>query len=211
MEWLLTGILLTTFFILGASRLAASIRAAAVQGMMLSVLPILARGSATDPHSLGMFAGTFLIKGILIPILLFRSLREATVRQEMEPTVSRHLSLLIGGLVVVLAFSWGFPGGVEGPHSPLIVPTALAMVLLGFLLLVTRKKAVTQVIGFLVLENGVFLFGMTLAAEFPLMVEMGVLLDLLVGVFVMGIMIYHINRTFDHIDTTLMATLKDTE
>ena len=210
MEWLLTGILLTTFFILGSSRLAACIRAAAVQGMMLSVLPILTRGSATDPHSLGMFAGTFLIKGILIPILLFRSLREATIRQEMEPTVSRHLSLLVGGLVVVLAFSWGFPG-IPGPHSPLIVPTALAMVLLGFLLLVTRKKAVTQVIGFLVLENGVFLFGMTLAAEFPMTVEMGVLLDLLVGVFVMGIMIYHINRTFDHIDTTLLASLRDTE
>ena len=210
MEWLLTGIILTTFFILGASRLTSCIRVAAAQGVMLSVLPVVARGSLTDPHSLAMFAGTFLIKGLLIPILLFRSLRESTIREEMEPTVSRHLSLLAGGCVVVLAFSWRFPG-LPGTHSLLIVPTALAMVLLGFLLLVTRKKAVTQVIGFLVLENGVFLFGMTLAADFPMTVELGVLLDLLVGVFVMGIMIYHINRTFDHIDTSLMSSLKDTE
>ncbi|MBI4366253.1 MAG: hydrogenase [Deltaproteobacteria bacterium] len=210
MEWFLTGILLSTFFILGASRLAACIRAAAVQGAMLSLLPIWTRDSATDLHSLAMCAGTLLIKGILIPVLLLRSIREASIRQEMEPSASRHFSLLAGGLVVVCAFSWRFPE-LAGPHSPLIVPTALAMLLLGFLLLVTRRKAVTQVIGFLVLENGVFLFGMTLAAEFPMMVEMGVLLDLLVGVFVMGIMIYHINRTFDHIDTTLLATPKDTE
>ncbi|MBI2082030.1 MAG: hydrogenase [Deltaproteobacteria bacterium] len=210
MEWFLTGIIVTTFFILGASRLAPCIRIAAVQGAMLSVLPILARGSVTDPHSLGMFFGTFLIKAILIPILLFRSLRQSKIREEMEPTVSRHLSLLAGGLVVVLSFSWQLPN-LPGSHSPLIVPTALAMVLLGFLLLVTRRKAVTQVIGFLVLENGVFLFGMTLATEFPITVEMGVLLDLLVGVFVMGIMINHINRTFDHIDTTLLASLRETE
>ena len=64
-------------------------------------------------------------------------------------------------------------------------------------------------IGFLVLENGVFLFGMILIGDFPLTVELGVLLDLLVGVFVMGIMIYHINKTFDHIDTTVLSSLKD--
>jgi hydrogenase-4 component E len=210
MEWILTGIIFSTFFILGASRLDVSIRAAAVQGIMLSLLPILARGSATDPHSLGIFAGTFLIKGILIPVLLLRSLRGTKIRQEREMSVSRHLSLLAGGLVVILAFSWRLPD-LPGPHSPLLIPTALAMVLLGFLLLVTRRKAVTQVIGFLVLENGVFLFGMTLVAEFPLTVEMGVLLDLLVGVFVMGIMIHHIHRTFDHIDTSLLVSLRECE
>lgn len=210
MEWLLTAIILTTFFILGASGLPACIRAVAVQGVMLSLLPILIRGSVFDPHSLALFVGTGLIKGVLIPVLLFRSLRGTTAGRDTEPTVSRHLSILAGGLVVVLAFSWGLPV-LPGSHSLLIVPTALAMVLLGFLLLVTRKKAVTQVIGFLVLENGVFLFGMTLVSDFPMTVEMGVLLDLLVGVFVMGIMIHHINRTFDHIDTTLLTTLRDAE
>lgn len=210
MEWLLTGIILTTFFILGASRLTSCIRAAALQGMLLSLLPALIRGSWTDIHGLGLFAGVFLIKGILIPFMLFRSIREAAIRRETEPTVSRHLSLLAGGIVVVFAFSLAFAGPVNF-SVPLIVPTALTMVLLGFLLLVTRTKAVTQVIGFLVLENGVFLFGMTLVTEFPVTVEMGVLLDLLVGVFIMGIMIYDINRTFDHIDTKLLASLKDTK
>lgn len=210
MEWLLTGIILTAFFILGSARLAPCIRAAAIQGAMLSVLPVVARGSITDPHSLGLFFSTFLIKAVLIPFLLFRSIREAVVPQEMEPSVSRHLSLLAGGLVVILVFSWSFPQTAT-LHTPLFIPTAVVMVLLGFLLLVTRTIAVSQVIGFLVLENGVFLFGMTLVNEFPLTVEMGILLDLLVGVFVMGIMIYHINRTFDHIDTKLIAPQRDME
>lgn len=206
MEWLLTGLLLTTFFILGASRLAACIRAAAIQGALLAVVPILARGSFLDPHGLGISFGTLGVKGLLIPALLFRSIRGAAIRREGE--VSRHLSLLAGGLVVVLAFSWGLPT-MPGLQAPLLVPTALAQVLLGFLLLVTRQKAVMQVIGFLVLENGVFLFGMTVIADFPFTVEMGILLDLLVGVFVMGIMIYHIHRTFDHIDTATSTSVKE--
>ena len=208
MEWLLIGIIFSTFFILGSGRITSCIRAAAIQGALLSLLPMVVRGSLADPHSLGLFVGTFLIKAILIPFMLFRSMREASIREEIEPTVSLHLSLLAGGLVVVIAFSGVF-SKLPGANTPLIVPAALSMVLLGFLLLVSRKKAVTQVIGFLVLENGVFLFGMTLVKEFPITVEMGVLLDLLVGVFVMGIMIYHINRTFDHIDTTLLTSLKD--
>lgn len=209
MEWLLTGILLTTFFVLGASRLIACIRAAAIQGMLLSALPLLLPGTLTASHSLVLFIGTFLIKGVLIPFFLFRSIRETTVREEMEPSVSRHLSLLVGGFLVVLAFSWDLPSVPPFPYLSFVVQMALTIVLLGFLLLVTRRKAVTQVIGFLVLENGIFLFGMTLVSEFPLTVEMGVLLDLLVGVFVMGIMIYHINRTFDHIDTMAWSSLKD--
>lgn len=208
MEWLLTGILLSTFFILGAARLGACIRAVAIQGVLLSVLPILTISGATDLHGFWLCAGTFLIKGVLIPLFLSRSIRETATQEEMEPTTHRHISLLAGGFLVVLAFSWEFPHPPT-PYVSFVVQMALAIVLLGFLLLVTRRKALTQVIGFLVLENGIFLFGMTLVAEFPLTVEMGVLLDLLVGVFVMGIMIYHINRTFDHIDTTTWASLKD--
>jgi hydrogenase-4 component E len=186
--------------------------------MMLSVLPLLIQppqrgGAAIDPHTLVLSIGAFFIKGILIPFLLFRSLPEEKIRQETTPT-SRHLSLLAGGLVVVLAFSLRLPMLSRSPLpplSPLIVSTALAMVLLGVLLLVTRGRALMQVIGFLVLENGVFLFGMTLVSKFPMTVELGILLDLSVGVFVMGIIICHIHRTFDHIDTTRLTSLRDTE
>jgi hydrogenase-4 component E len=212
MNWLLIGAMLTAFYILGASRLTACIRMVALQGALLSVLPLFAKGEFTDPHALFLTSTTFAIKAVVIPYLLFRSIREAQVRQEVELVVRPYLSLLMGGGIVVIAFSslrvLPNPGP---PLSPMVVPAALSIVLIGFFLLISRTKAITQVLGFLVLENGIFLFGMTLVAEFPLTVELGVLLDLLVGVFVMGIMVYHINRTFDHIDTRALATLRDAE
>lgn len=212
MEWLITGIILTSFVILGSSQLASSIRMVALQGALLSILPTMARSSFADPHSLLLFIGAFTIKAVVIPIFLFRSLKQAKIRKEVEPIVSLHLSLIGGGAILVMAFaSLGAFSLPTAPFPPLIIPAALATVLIGFFLLVSRTKAITQVIGFLILENGVFLFGMTILSEFPLTVELGVLLDLLVGVFVMGIMIYHINRTFDHIDTSALSKLRDAE
>ncbi|HYB12889.1 MAG TPA: hydrogenase, partial [Myxococcota bacterium] len=93
--------------------------------------------------------------------------------------------------------------------TTLLVPVAFATVLVGFLVLVSRKKAVTQVVGYLMVENGIFIFGQTLVQRIPFAVELGILLDLLVGVFVMGIAIHHISRAFDHIDTELLSALKD--
>ena len=91
----------------------------------------------------------------------------------------------------------------------MLVPAALANVLLGFLLLVARRQAITQVVGYLVLENGVFVFGLGLAPHQPIVVELSALLDLLVGVFIMGVAIHHISETFDHMDTTALVSLRE--
>lgn len=212
MNWFLLGIILTSFLILGSSRLHSAIRIVALQGAMLSVLPMMPQGALSSSHNLFLFVSSFLIKGVLIPALLFRSLRKTKIRREVEPIISLHLSLLAGGAVLVLAFSSvGRLALPTEPFPPLVVPAALTTVLIGFLLLISRTKALTQVIGFLVLDNGIFLFGITLLTHFPLTVEVGVLLDLLVGVFVMGIMIHHIHRTFDHIDTKALSSLRDAE
>ena len=212
MDWLITGIILTSFVILGSAQLASLIRMVALQGALLSILPLLSRGSFANPHALALFIGSLAIKAVIIPLFLFRSLKQAKIRKEVEPIASLHFSLVGGGAILVMAFASlrAFPLPTA-PFPTLIIPAALATVLIGFFLLISRTKAVTQVIGFLVLENGIFLFGMTIISEFPLTVEMGVLLDLLVGVFVMGIMIYHINKTFDHIDTAALSKLRDAE
>lgn len=212
MDWLLIGIMLTAFALLGASRLGHCIRIVAFQGGLLSLLPLLAGKTLTDPHHLFLAVASFAIKAVAIPIFLGRTLRQANIKKEVEPTMSLHLSLLGGGVLLVSAFQGAkaFPLPTH-PFPALIIPVALTIVFVGFFLLISRTKAITQVIGFLVLENGIFLFGMTLVGEFPLTVEMGVFLDLLVGVFVMGIMIHHIHRTFDHIDTKALAALKDIE
>lgn len=206
MDWLITGIILTSFVMLGSSGMGSLIRMVALQGALLSVLPLFAHGN------LPLFIGAFTIKAVAVPVFLFRSLKQAKIQKEVEPMVSLHLSLIGGGAILVMAFaSLGAFPLPTAPFPGLIIPAALATVLIGFFLLVSRTKAITQVIGFLVLENGVFLFGMTIISEFPLTVELGVLLDLLVGVFVMGIIIHHINRTFDHIDTSALSKLRDTE
>lgn len=212
MDWLLIGALLTAFTILGSNRLGNCISSVSLQGALLSLLPLLASNLSFDWHHLFLAITSFIIKAIIIPLLLTRSLNQAKIKQEVDPTISLHLSLLGGGAILVGAFlgarSFSLP---TAPFPSLIIPVALSILFIGFLLLVSRTKAISQVIGFLVLENGIFLFGITLIGEFPLTVEMGVFLDLLVGVFVMGIMIYHINRTFDHIDTRALSVLKDIE
>jgi len=96
-----------------------------------------------------------------------------------------------------------------GTKDILLVPAALATLFTGFLVLVSRRKALTQVVGYLVLENGIYLFGLLLVEEMPMLVETGILLDLFVGVFVMGIVINHIRTAFDSTDTRHLAELKD--
>ena len=95
------------------------------------------------------------------------------------------------------------------PISSLIVPVALCTSLIGLFVIISRKKAITQVLGYLVLENGIYAFGVGVVPHSPLLVELGVLLDVFVAVFVMGITIFHINRQFDHIDTDRLVLLKD--
>ena len=213
-DFLLAAMIVAGLYMVSTSRLHACVRASAVQGVVLGVLPIALRWAHAilplSPHVIVLALGAIAIKAVAIPRLLLRSIREAGVRREVEPMMSLHGSILGAAVLVGLAFWLGsemvlpFPVG-----SRLLVPAAISNVLLGFLLLVARRQAITQVVGYLVLENGVFVFGLGLAAEQPILVELSVLLDLLVGVFVMGIAILHISETFDHMDTATLASLRE--
>jgi hydrogenase-4 component E len=198
-------------YLLASSRLNAAIRAVAIQGAVLSVLPvILSTAEHQVGHTLVLALGALAVKAVFIPWLMFRAIREAAARREMEPTVGFVPSMVLGGVGVALAFVFSeyLPLPIDD-QSGFIVPTALSTVWSGLLLVVARQKAVTQVLGFLVLENGVFVFGMLLTGIMPAMVEAGMLLDLLAAVFVMGIVLFHINREFSSLDTERLSTLKD--
>lgn len=211
-DLLLLFLVLLDLYIIGTGRLVACVRGAAAQGALLSLLP-LTLGHHLDihvGHTLLLFVGTLILKGLLIPYLLMRTIVHTHVRREVEPFVSLHASVLLGALLVALSF-WlsqrlTLP---RPPPSSLLVPAGLSTLFCGFLLLVSRKKAITQVVGYLMLENGIFVFAQFLTREMPIVVEMGILLDVLVGVFVMGIAINHINREFDHIDTAALTSLRD--
>ena len=128
----------------------------------------------------------------------------------MEPFLGYVPTLLLGAIFT--AFSFAFAGSL--PMLPehqnyIFVPASITTLMAGFLVLTTRRKAISQVIGYLVLENGIFIFGLLLAEAMPVMVEAGALLDLLVGTFVMGIVINQISREFSSLDTSLLTSLKE--
>jgi hydrogenase-4 component E len=204
-------VVLIDFFLLGSSRLKTGIRAVATQGALLAVLPILlASGPAHPGHVVALALGALLVKALAIPWLMRWATRESTVGRELAPLVGFAPTLFFGalGAAVAFAFASDLPLPVPGKH-PLLVPTAITTAWTGLLLLMTRRKAVAQVLGFLVLENGVFVFGQLLSDFMPAMVEAGVLLDLFAAVFVMGLVMFDIQRAFSSLDTTRLSTLKD--
>ena len=212
-DFLLLVVVALSVSIVATSRLTSCVRASALQGVALSLLPLALWGRTLDRHVVPvvvMSLGALAVKAVVIPLLLSRAIREANVRREAEPFISLHFSVLIAAALVGFSLWLGTVLVLPKPSSTtLLVPMAFATVLVGFLVLITRRKAVTQVVGYLVLENGIFIFGQTLVDEVPFAVELGILLDLLVGVFVMGIAINHISREFEHIDTGLLSALKD--
>jgi hydrogenase-4 component E len=206
---LLVVVLLLNFFLLGTSRLKAAVSVSALQGVVLGALAVVVH-EHIDTESLLIAGGAAFIKGFVIPSLLLRALRDAAIRREVEPLVGYVPSLLLGAAATgtAIVFSRTLPLA-PGDVGSLLVPGSLSTVLTGFLLLVTRRKAITQVVGYLVLENGIFIMGMTLVEAVPFLVEIGVLLDLFVGVFIMGIIINHIHREFSSLDTAKLSSLKE--
>jgi hydrogenase-4 component E len=207
---ILVVVVLVDLTLLGMNRLAACVRLSAVQGIALGILPLLVATHGIGLRLVLLGLGIFVLKGIVFPQLLLRAIRSADVRYEDEPIVGYAASILLGILLLALSFWIASRFALPQPvASPLVLPLALATILIGLFLIVGRRKAIMQVVGYLVLENGVFVFGVALAQEEPFLVEMGVLLDVFVAVFVMGIMIFHISREFDHIDVDQLTSLKD--
>jgi hydrogenase-4 component E len=213
-DFLLAALIVVALYMVATSRLRACVRASALQGIILALLPLALEWTdgprPPSLHIVVLMAGALSIKAVVIPRLLFHSMRQAGVRREVEPMTSLHASILAAAVLVGLAFWLARQMALPVPVlSGLLVPAAIANVLLGFLLVVARRQAITQVVGYLVLENGVFVFGLGLAQQQPIVVELSLLLDLLVGVFVMGIAINHISQTFDHVDTGALASLRE--
>lgn len=206
---LLIVALALNFVSLGVSRIRAVINAVALQGILLGVFPLFIHPEIRLRIILLVLV-TIVMKGFVIPSLLIHAMREANIQHEVKPVVNYMSSLMLGavGTGLALVFSYTLPLADE--HTDLLlVPASLATVWTGFLLLTTRKKAIMQVLGYLLLENGIFLFGLLLLEAMPFLVEVGVLLDLFTGVFVMGIIIHHISREFSSISTEHLTELKE--
>jgi hydrogenase-4 component E len=197
------------FVALGVSRIRGVINAAAAQGILLGVLALFIHPNI-GLRGVVLVAVTIILKGFVIPRFLVHAMREANIQHEVNPVVGYMSSLLLGavGTGLAMVFSNTLPLTPEHQHL-LVVPASLSTVWTGFLLLTTRRKAIMQVVGYLLLENGIFLFGLLLLEAMPFLVEAGILLDLFTGVFVMGIIIHHISRSFESISTEHLSELKE--
>jgi hydrogenase-4 component E len=207
-DLLLLLVVLTDFWVLGTTRLSSTIRAAALQGAFLAALPI-ALHPRFSLHLLGLGLGTLVVKAMVLPAFLHRAIREASVRREVEPIIGFTASLGLGAVAVAMSFAVAERLPLPESQTALLVPVALATVIVGFIVLTTRNKALTQVVGYLILENGIYVFGLSQAERVPFLVELGVLLDVFVGVFIMGIVVFHINREFDSLSSARLTELKD--
>lgn len=209
LDALLIMSLALNFVALGVSRIRGVINAVAAQGVLLGVLAFFVH-PAVGVRGILLVGVTVVLKGFVIPRLLVHAMREADIQHEVKPVVGYMSSLLLGavGTGLAMVFANTLPLAEEHRHL-LLVPASLATVWTGFLLLTTRRKAIMQVLGYLILENGVFMFGLLLLEASPFLVEVGVLLDLFTGVFVMGIIIHHISREFASISTEHLTELKE--
>lgn len=202
-------ILTLNLFALGNGRILSVIRIVAAQGILLGILPLLLEPDLSAPALLSS-AVAILLKGLIIPRIMMKALRDAQIKREVEPLLGLLPSIILGALLTALVF---FISIHENPiaqtETSFLIPTSLATVIAGFILLTTRFKAISQVLGYLVLENGIYIFSLLLIDAIPLVVEMGMLLDLFVSIFVVSIITNHINSAFSSLDTRNLSSLKE--
>lgn len=199
----------------GASRLKYAIRLVALQGWIVGILPVfLWNWQASGCPGMRIWIIAFvnaLVKGVALPVLLSYAVRKARTRREVEPIVSFQMSMLVVFLMAAGGFAVGRLLHIhETIASELAIPVAFTTMGTGLLLICARKKAITQVLGFLVLENGISLFGAGILLEYGIVVELGILLDVFALVFILGIAIFQINSTFSSTDTDKLNHLGDT-
>jgi hydrogenase-4 component E len=208
---LLALTLLSVLLSLASHRLVALVKIMAFQGIVVSLVPLFL-GHQMTMGSVLMLQVMILIKGFLIPGLIYVAVKKIKIRREIEPIIGYHASLFAGLIFIVVStfIADRIHGSLSGGQMLLLI-TAITTLASGLFLLMSRHKAITQVIGYLMMENGIYLFGTALAKQThsQYIVEFGVLLDLLVGIMIMGIVLNNINSTFDDVDTALLGQLKD--
>ena len=209
-SFLAAFVLLTAFGMLVQKRIYSLIHLFAWQGLMLSINTALVGYVANKHHLYISSLLTLSLKVFLLPYILHVLVVRLRIRREVETLVNIPMTMLIGLALVI--FSYHLMAPVRELSSLITKSTlavALATVMIGLLMMITRKHAVTQIIGFLAMENGLFLAATSATYGMPLVVELGVALDVLIAAFIFGIFFFHINTAFDSLNVEQMARLKE--
>ena len=203
-------LLLIAFAMVSQRRILRLIHLFAFQGLILSVNTFIVAIAIHRPELYGSALLTLGLKVIALPWLLHRLIDRLNVRWDVETLLNIPTTMLVGILLVILSFNLALPiSQLAGTITRGTLGIAMASVLLSFLMMITRRKAVPQVIGFLAMENGLFFAATSATYGMPMIVELGIALDVLVGVFIFGIFFFQIRETFDSLDIHHLEKLKD--
>ena len=202
-------VLLSVLAAFGTGRITLMIKMVALQGILISLLP-LALGLETTAGNIIYTGAVLLIRGIVIPGAILIAIRKVAIRRGVQPIVGPHVSLLAALLLIVAAFYVSARITLPVPaQNELLLPTAITLLVAGMFILMTRRNAIAMVLGYIIMENGIYLGGGVFSTRAHHIVELGILLDVLAGVMLMGVILQNINRTLDDVDTSLLRSLKD--
>ncbi len=203
------GMLVSVYLMVGQKSLVVAIRLYGVQSLLLGAVGVAMGIAEHRPHLFVTAALTIVLKAVVIPWFLLRVIDRVGIRREIEPLVNVPASLLLclGLTVVGYRVSLGMAGASEGvPHQ--VVGVALSMVLMGLFLMVTRRKALTQILALLTIENAVFLVALGATSGMPLVVELGISFDVILAVLVLGVLVNRIVDRFESMDTSRLSNLR---
>lgn len=207
MQLLIALILVSTFMILGSTRLYSCVRAFGIQSLLLACVAGTVAYSTGKDEIYIIAILTILFKSIVIPYFFIYIIREIKVKREIDLYVKISPSLIIGGVLVVISYYLIRSINVISELSSFALSASMSLVSIGLFIMISRKKAIMQMLGILIMENGLFLGAISLTNGMPLLVELGIFFDVLIAVLIMGILIFRINKTFESIDTDMLKNL----
>ena len=203
-------LLLLSFAMLSQRRILSLINLFMAQGAVLCVSTAVVAFTTGQAHLYTSAAITLVLKVILLPWILHRLIRRLNVKWDIETLINIPTTMLIGIVLVVLAFNLALPiSQLAGTITRSTLGIAMACVLLAFMMMITRSKAVPQVIGFLSMENGLFFAATSATYGMPMVVELGIALDVLVGMVILGVFFFQIREQFDSLDIRHLEQLKE--
>ena len=203
-------LLLLAFAMLTQRRILSLINLFALQGFVLVLSTGVVAYSTHQTHLYYSALLTLILKVLLLPWILHRLIRALNVRWDVETLIDIPATMLIGIVLVIFAFNLATPiSQIAGTITKSTLGIATASILLAFLMMITRRKAVSQVIGFLAMENGLFFAATSATYGMPMVVELGIALDVLIGTFIFGVFFFHIRERFETLDIHHLEKLKE--
>jgi hydrogenase-4 component E len=209
LDTILSLVLLSVLFSFGSSSLPGLIRVIAFQGIVVSLVPLFIEHDLTTGTILFSLV-TMLIRGVVIPLSIHLVIKKVSINRGVEPIIGFNASLFAGLILIVAAAFVSHRLNIPSVStSALLTPTAITILVAGMFILMARRNAIAMVLGYMMMENGIYLVGTTFSTHAHHIVEFGILLDVLAGVMIMAIMLRDMKQKFDDVDTVHLRNLKE--